>query len=49
MLAVVESPLGDVIFIDHYGFAWKGPTYNKKNPVPLEDYPPIDPDNIIVT
>jgi hypothetical protein len=40
VMAVLEGPLGEVVFIDEYGWAWKGPTFNKKSPVPLDQYPP---------
>ena len=39
VMAVLEGPLGDVVFIDENGWAWKGPTFNRKNPVPLDQYP----------
>ncbi len=41
VMAVMESPLGDVVFIDQNGWAWKGPVFRKSDPVPLEKYPPI--------
>jgi len=45
VMAVLEGPLGEVVFIDEYGWAWKGPTFSRKNPVPLDQYPPrIRPD-----
>jgi hypothetical protein len=39
-MAVLEGPLGDVVFIDENGWAWKGPTFSRKSPVPLDQYPP---------
>jgi hypothetical protein len=40
VMAVLEGPLGDVVFIDENGWAWKGPTFSRKSPVPLDQYPP---------
>jgi len=40
VMAVLEGPLGEVVFIDEYGWAWKGPTFSRKTPVPLDQYPP---------
>ena len=42
MMAVLEGPLGEIIFIDRQGFAWQGRRFNKSKPVPLEKYPPIN-------
>lgn len=39
MVAVLQSVLGDVIFIDQKGWAWEGPAFGKKKLVPLEKYP----------
>jgi hypothetical protein len=36
----VMAALGEVVFIDENGWAWKGPSFNRKSPVPLEQYPP---------
>ena len=45
VMAVLEGPLGEAVFIDEYGWAWKGPTFSRKNPVPLDQHPPrIRPD-----
>ena len=49
MMAVLESAIGDVVFIDDNGWAWKGPTFNRTEPVPLEQYPPAVPYEWIVT
>ncbi len=40
LMAVMEGPLGDIIFIDRQGFAWQGPEFDRTRPVPLEKYPP---------
>ena len=49
IMAVMESALGDVVFIDDGGWAWKGPKLNRAKPVPLEQYPPAVPYEWIVT
>jgi hypothetical protein len=41
IMAVLEGTLGDIVFVDEHGWAWKGPVYSKSNPVPLEKYPPM--------
>ncbi len=41
-IAVMEGPLGEIIFIDREGFAWQGPAFSKSRPVPLEKYPPAN-------
>ena len=38
MIAVMLNELGDAIFIDTAGEAWKGPTFAKRRAVPLEQY-----------
>jgi hypothetical protein len=43
MIALMEGPLNDIIFIDGYGRAWEGPVFNKSTPVPLDHCPPPDP------
>ncbi len=40
MMAVMENAIGDVVFLDDKGWAWKGPRFSKTDPVPLEQYPP---------
>ena len=49
MVAVLENAIGDVVFIDDNGFAWKGPAFNRAKPVPLEQYPPAAPNAWVVT
>ena len=44
-MAVLESAIGDAVFVDDGGWAWKGPTFNKAALVPLEQYPPVVPTN----
>lgn len=39
VMAVLENTLGDVVFIDGKGWAWKGPNFSKSRPVPLEKWP----------
>ncbi len=39
LLAVLDNVLGVVIFIDEYGWAWKGPIFSKRAAVPLDKYP----------
>ena len=41
-LAVLENPIGDTIFIDDKGWAWKGPAFSRSNRVPLEQCPPVN-------
>jgi hypothetical protein len=41
VMAVLENLLGDVIFIDENGWAWKGPTFSKSKLVPFNKYPPL--------
>jgi hypothetical protein len=41
MVAVMQDPAGQIIFIDQEGIVWKGPTWDKKKPVPEEKYPGI--------
>ena len=48
-MAVMETAIGDVVLIDNNGWAWKGPTFNRAQPVPLEQYPPAVPYEWIVT
>ena len=43
LMAVMESAIGDVVFIDDGGWAWKGPTFKRTELVPLEQYPPVVP------
>lgn len=43
MLAIMENAIGDVVFLDVNGFAWKGPHFTRADPVPLEQYPPAQP------
>jgi hypothetical protein len=49
IMAVMESAIGDVVFIDEHGWAWKGPTFSRSDLVPLEKYPPAVPDELMVT
>jgi hypothetical protein len=49
IMAVLEGPLDDIIFIDQHGWAWQGPTYRKSAFVPLEKYPPIRCEDMMVT
>ncbi len=49
MMAVMDNAIGDVVFIDDKGWAWKGPTFNRTRPVPLEQYPTAAPDEWIRT
>jgi len=44
LMAVLENTLGDVIFIDEKGWAWKGPNFSKSRPVPLEKWPSVKGD-----
>jgi hypothetical protein len=48
IMAVLEGPLRDIIFIDEHGWAWKGPVYSKSNLVPLEKYPPMNFDELVI-
>ncbi len=48
-MAVMKSVLGDVVFIDDGGWAWKGPMFNRAKPVPLDQYPPAVPYESTVT
>ena len=43
IMVVLEGPLNEIIFIDETGWAWKGPTFSKSNPLPLDKYPPASP------
>ncbi len=43
MLAIMENAIGDVVYLDANGSAWKGPRFSRANPVPLEHYPPAQP------
>jgi hypothetical protein len=49
IMAVLEGPLDEVVFIDEHGWAWKGPVYSRTNPEPWEEYPPMKSDELIVT
>jgi hypothetical protein len=49
IMAVMENVIGDVVFIDDNGWAWKGPMFSKAEPVPLEQYPPGIPDECMAT
>ena len=49
IMAVMENVIRDVVFIDDNGWAWKGPTFSRAQPVPLEQYPPTVLDEEIVT
>ena len=49
IMAVMENVIGDVVFIDDHGWAWKGPTFSRAQPVPLEQYPPAVLSEEIVT
>jgi hypothetical protein len=45
VMAVLKGLLGEVVFIDENGWAWRGPTFSRKRPVPLDKYPPrVRPD-----
>ena len=48
-MGVLARLLDDIIFIDEYGWAWKGPKFSKSAPVPLDQYPPVDPADFVVT
>jgi hypothetical protein len=48
-MAVMKSAIGEVVFIDEHGWAWKGPTFSRAELVPLEKYSPAVPDEWIVT
>ncbi len=48
-MAVMQNDLGDTLFIDAKGTAWKGPTFSRADPVPLEQYPPLGDDYLVVT
>ncbi|HVN24467.1 MAG TPA: hypothetical protein VMT71_10890 [Syntrophorhabdales bacterium] len=48
-LAVMENDLGEVVFIDSDGKAWRGPRFSKANPVPVDQYPPLADDYLMVT
>jgi hypothetical protein len=49
IMAVLQNLLGDIIFIDESGWAWKGPTFDKSKPVPLEEYPPLKSSEVSAT
>jgi hypothetical protein len=49
VMAVLESTLGDVVFIDENGWAWRGPAYSKSGLVPLDEWPPMKLDELMVT
>jgi hypothetical protein len=49
IMAVMESAISDVVFIDDNGWAWKGPTFSRARLVPLEQCPPAVPYEWIVT
>ena len=48
-MAVLEGPLNEIIFIDEYGWAWKGPAFSRSNPVPLDQYPPAGQSEWVVS
>jgi hypothetical protein len=39
IMAILGNAVGDIIFIDENGWAWKGPIFSRARPVPLEKYP----------
>ncbi len=49
MIAIMENAIGDIVFIDDNGWAWKGPTFSRSRLVPLEKYPPAVLNEEIVT
>ena len=49
IMAVLESLLNEIVFIDEYGWAWKGPAFSRSTPVPFDRYPPRGAEELIET